>query len=409
MSEKAQSADLIPRAFIEGLRTHIKNNYGPKSFVGKPWTEFDTSYFAKGIVRLNDSFTLSRSEKSLNYFNDPIMRSGYLAYYLPVNAAKAASIFLKHLTAKDLPGDSQTLRIVDFGSGPLTQTLGFLFALEQMLARGNCPLPKTVTVCAVEQNRRIIDEGRTLIKNYLAASPLGTKIQLIIKPITADLLRLRSGEPSDLLLFGNVLNEIPLRNEQNDLVFRLLNHWSAPNSLILFLEPAAKKISRDLQNLRDALLEKTDLKLLGPCLHHMTCPLNQVAKGDWCHFYQSWQAPLFIREFDRVTKLKKSVLMYSYLMFKRGSEAAKYRSNQFVAISDLLISKGRQEIIGCGPAGRIRFVRSNRDRSEDNHGFDLINRGTNFSATNIELPKNPELEYRSIVDRDTKFLLKAKS
>jgi hypothetical protein len=52
--------------------------------------------------------------------------------------------------------------------------------------------------------------------------------------------------------------------------------------------------------------------------------------------------------------------------------------------------KGRLEVVGCGPAGRVRFIRAHRDMTKSNEDFERIRRGTKFSAPDFE-PK-PDFE-----------------
>src|SRR5207245_212490 len=68
---------------------------------------------AEGVRTLSRLFTKQRDALGANYFADPALRRSYLLYFLPVNAAKVASL-LREMPA--LP--ARPLRILDVGSGP---------------------------------------------------------------------------------------------------------------------------------------------------------------------------------------------------------------------------------------------------------------------------------------------------
>src|SRR5437870_13181457 len=68
---------------------------------------------AEGVRTLSRLFTKQRDELGANYFADPALRRAYLLYFLPVNAAKVASL-LREMPA--LP--ARPLRVLDVGIGP---------------------------------------------------------------------------------------------------------------------------------------------------------------------------------------------------------------------------------------------------------------------------------------------------
>jgi hypothetical protein len=107
-----------------------------------------------------------------------------------------------------------------------------------------------------------------------------------------------------------------------------------------------------------------------------------------------------------VTDLKKTVLMYSYLVLLNGKELAPhYSPKEFIAITERLSGKGREEIVGCGPSGRIRFVRSARDVSKENAAMDALGRGSFFTVPDMTVPEEFVLEHRVPVKPGTKILI----
>lgn len=368
----------LPASFERVLLRYLKTHYLRQGGRGDDWNRKDVNYFAKGIVDLNKNFTQNRAGKYRDYFSSPVMRSGYLAYFLPVNAVKCMGLMERHWGQASF---GKTIRIADVGAGPLTLSFGFLFFLMKKL-QGSKKLT-TLVVDGYELNKKMLSDGMALMHDFIKEAGLEKQIQLKVNCRVGNFFktRVKSGH-YDLVLLGNFLNEFDGRDDQWQLVSKSLRFLSVKGTRILFLEPGSKKFSRDLQLIRDRLITDMAFKILGPCLHHHGCPLNITAKGDWCNFSQNWKAPQFIQDFDALTSLKKSHLIYSYLFVEQGEPNQEKQSTQkFVAISDVMKQKGRLELIGCGEAGRIRFVRSNADRSDHNDNFGYLRRGQLFEAS----------------------------
>lgn len=367
----------LPIEFETALLAYLKKGFLKGKFAANAWNDNDVRYFSKGILKLNQAFTTQRSSRALNYFNDPVMRSGYLAYFLPVNAAKALGIFQEKIPNMSL---STEIRIADVGAGPLTMTFGLLFHLFAILKK-NPPshqMPITVFVDAYEQNSTTLKEGMALLRDYVALCDFKNQVRMSVTPHAVNLLKDRLPVMQyDYVLAGNLFNEFETRDVQWHLCQKILS-LCKNKGRVLFLEPSFKKVSRDLQALRDQMMGGA-FQILGPCLHHETCPLNLVAKADWCHFRHEWQAPKFIRAFDQWTHLKKTHLLYSYLFLQNCAEPKPlYPFTEFVALSDVMAVKNHFEWIGCGPAGRVRFLLQRSDRSSLNQDFQNIGRGKRF-------------------------------
>lgn len=369
----------LPTSFCDVLLSYLKRTYLKKGRGDAPWDDRDTRYFSKGIVELNAAFTHTRGTKAFNYFNDPVMRSGYLAYFLPVNAMKGYALLAPHV--RNL---APNLRIADIGAGPLTLTFSFLFCLADLVAKSGRKM--AVQVDAYEQNAKILSDGRAILREFLKASGLDRTLSVhVVEHAGPFRTHLKSRAGYDFILAGNILNEFDERGDQSKLALDVLKRFSKPDTLAFFIEPGSKKFTRDLQALRDAVIANTKFRVIAPCLHQEICPLNLTAKSDWCNFSQRWRAPDFIRDFDAITELKKAYLLYSYLVLRNG-EVPEYAANEFVAISDLMPQKGRFEIVGCGPAGRVRFMRSHRDATPSNAAFASLSRGAQFTMVDFAAP-----------------------
>ncbi len=136
-------------------------------------------------------------------------------------------------------------------------------------------------------------------------------------------LKLKDTSPFDFIIMGNVLNELFPGDEQriekrSRRIAALIHDWLAPNGFLILMEPALRETSRELLRVRDCLLDMLPLTVYSPCVHSRPCPA--VAPGctsDWCHEDHAWQTPLWIRQIDERTGLRKSSLKYSYVVLNR--------------------------------------------------------------------------------------------
>lgn len=376
--------------FAHVLQTHLKQNYLRGLASKNPWNSKDTQYFSRGVMKLNPLFTTERDRRSLNYFSDPVLRSGYLAYYLPVNLIKTVMILERGFGANTRW--PETIRVADIGSGPLTMSLGFLLWLAYRL--GPKISQHKIIFEVFEQNANILKDGNAIFRSLLNPSGLLGKAKVDLKIHRDNILRHRfTRQPQDLVLFGNVFNEVAEREDQEHLARRILENMSAPETRVIIMEPGTKKAARDVQSLRDHLIESADFTVLAPCLHQNTCPLNLEAKGDWCHFTHSWQAPDFIREMDQRTGLEKKWLVFSYLVLQKNPPHPPiYSNDRFVAITDMFKKSGKYEVVGCGPEGRVRFILLSRERSDKNRDFFELRRGRYFSIQPLKAVRPPRGE-----------------
>lgn len=385
--------------FLQVLHSHLKREYLGKGLAHKAWNAEDTRYFSKGVLRLNPLFTTERTHRASNYFSDPILRSGYLAYYLPVNLIKTVMTLERGFFTNVIW--PETIRIADLGAGPLTMSLGFLLWMAH--AHPEKLRHHHIHIDAFEQNPAILRDGEKILKNLLRDQPLLATARVTLQTHRIQLLHHRFRKnPCDLLLLGNFFNEIAERQDQWRFVQNVFPMITEIGSRVLIIEPGTKKSARDLQQLRDDLISRGGFTVLSPCLHQNTCPLNLEAKGDWCHFTQDWQTPDFIRDMDHVTRMDKKWLVYSYLLLEKNQDTMPAHDPfGYVAITNLFKKQGQHEIVGCGPPGRVRFVLMSRERSENNRALLNLRRGTYFTVTPLKITAPPRGEQFYSLGADT--------
>ncbi len=265
------------------------------------------------------AFNTDRPNLDKYYMDTAVSLNAYLASFLVPNiervfqilSSKSAEPALKRLFSSN----KTHLKIVDFGSGPLSATVGCLSALEVFFqTHPECVAPRHITLYAVERSDKARELGEKLLKSALAFN-----IQFEIVPLpSGDKLPAEL----DLVLCANIFNEIPLKHRQvtaNKIAEKL-----AEKGLLLILEPGQDVHSRNLGSLRDGILQhsvekiNSELAVVAPCLHQRECPLSaRSERKDWCWFQSEWTRPELLEKLDFVSKLNHKELNYSFVLFER--------------------------------------------------------------------------------------------
>jgi ribosomal protein RSM22 (predicted rRNA methylase) len=262
------------------------------------------------------------------------------------------------------------LRILDVGAGFGAQTLGLLLALDRPERAG-----RPLTIRAVDRDTKALEVFQQLLEQCRGEMGIGQRTSL--ETAVQDLARsdLDISGPFDLVLVGNVLNELP-EQRRFTLLTRLLSTLDPAGHLIA-LEPALRETARDLHRVRDRLLEAGAARVLAPCTRSGPCPML-ASENDWCHERRHWQPPPGIRALARSTGLRRRDLKWSYLILApplRGESAPPSHPAVWRTVSDPLPSKGKLELFLCSELGRLRALRLNRHRSVTNRPIQRLRRG----------------------------------
>ena len=374
----------LKKTFYQGTR---KEDFALR----EAFTEGDHRFFSKGVAELNLAFTSERAFLPAHYFNQKQFRSGYIFYFLPINAAKVAAL----LDQTDFPLPTP-LKVLDVGSGPGTGMLGTFHRIEEWIQKRQFK-QFSIEWTLWDQSRQTLDDAvalhdtilETLQKKYPTCQ-LTSKIRVRAVDLKQGVRRLLDSlEPQDLVLCLNLLSELP-REKRTDLVNTLLERALKPSGRMLIMEPALRGTTRDLMELHDELLERESAVVYAPCLHQKACPMLQVNQRDWCHVYIPWVRPVWIEKIDRFVAIQKSYLICSYLFLGKDLVSQKKQTMPlWRVVSGPLNSKGKSERLLCGDNNNpeiFRIVRLDRDSSQQNQGFDRLERGDLVS-----LPKNPRI------------------
>lgn len=383
------------------LKPHMKNK-GDR-FKYSKFLVKDYEYFSKGVKRLTQSYTLDRSNLAQNYFNDPVLRSGYILYFLPVNLMKVVRVLEKLILSNWI---KKEMNILDIGCGPGTSALAMMYYISEQIKENKID-EINLNFHLVDQNDGILKDAKVLIENYTKNLRLDSS-KFKVKVFTYSSRDKRYykflKKKVDLLILANMMNELKSRAQQKSFMMDMSSHFlNEKKGDILILEPALKRQSRDLQFIRDEVLSSEKFQVLLPCVHQSDCPLNLANKRDWCHFYFAWKCPDFIRKVDKVIGNKKDWLAASYIYLSNSNFKVKSRSHIWRVISNKIHQKGKTEILLCGEKGRYRMTRLSRNESKDNRGFDQVRRGDLVEYQLQSDSKNFNLDGAEVIDHKTQF------
>jgi len=279
---------------------------------------------ARGVMSLWERFNAKRDKLERGYMADDADLEAYIAAFQLPNVERVRGLCRRYFTfeaADSIANPKQSaakqpaakpLRILDFGSGPLSASAGFLAFLEEM-----GPLPAHVEITAVDLSGAAISLGTTVLQDALVAR--GAKASSVT--ITVKRFPEKDTLPRgafDVVLAANVLNEILPASRAGTLA--KLAGACAPGGTLLVLEPGQDVHSRSLAAARDAFLLAPAARafdVIAPCPHRRACPLGpEKGRKDWCWFRHNWHPPAFLAELDRASGLDHAELAYSFLLLR---------------------------------------------------------------------------------------------
>ncbi|HEY3196545.1 MAG TPA: small ribosomal subunit Rsm22 family protein [Nitrospirales bacterium] len=337
-----------------------------------------------GVRQLSELFTVARARLGFDYLSVAALRRAYLLYFAPVNIAKVLSILAE---VPVLP--ARPLQILDLGSGP---GVGALALLQYLSSQDTIDRAGTEVVL-VDRSGATLDDARSLWTSV--ASTARSLEALRLRTVLLDLERPGSHAPwkrgtFDLVLLVNSLNEL-FRSARDPIARRTklveqLVESLAPDGTLVVIEPALRKTTRELHEIRDRILSRGQATVYSPCLHDRPCPAL-VHPDDWCHEERPWDPPGIVKEIDRSVGFIKDALKFSYLVLRRDGRTIVDRApDVYRVVSERMAMKGEQRVWLCNETGRQLVGRLDKERSKTNAGFDLWERGTIVRVTEIDRP-----------------------
>jgi len=328
----------------------------------------------------------------------------YASYYLLANAYKAWAVLKEaSLLGLDLLDyfkikknnqnneQAQNVRLrtqieteqapiwLDLGCGPGT----LFFGLDEFLNEKQ-NLDFKLNVLGVDQSFEFLNLASSfkfsekLKANFLKNSLNPKKI-----------LELVERENIEVISFMNSISEIePDLSKRIEFIKKLGSKWGKASNdckFLLIIEPGSKKNSRELLELRKALIEEAGklFRVWLPCLSNRSCgALLEV--DDWCHEDIKIQFPKWHDDLSEAIGLRKESLLFSYLLISVGDtpKIMNWPKEASRVVSQRLEEKGLTRCWVCTEKlNKIQLRVLNSKMTEKNKIFKNIVRGdliTNF-------------------------------
>lgn len=252
--------------------------------------------------------------KNKNYMESASDIRAYSASFLLPNIERVFSLLIKDENSTCLKNhfltEKEELVIADFGSGPLSASVGFMCVLEYLLQMSTeLYPPKKIKIFAIERSEKIYQYGLELLQKSLL-----NKIPVIIERITSPE---KIPDNIHIALCANIFNEIPVKHRLGNL--NILYSKMNLNGAILIVEPGQEIHAKALGKLRDDfLLTAEQCEIISPCAHQKPCPLsNATTRADWCWFRMGWNPPEALKEIEKYSKIDHHFLNFSYLFLTK--------------------------------------------------------------------------------------------
>jgi ribosomal protein RSM22 (predicted rRNA methylase) len=308
--------------------------------------------------------------------------NAYLLYYLPVNLVKLFPLLdeLVKGGAFDF-SQRQHMSVLDIGCGPGTFMLGLLEHLCRA-GRPDAACPESIFLTGIDRSKDNLAAADSLIRQYcsLGCLPPGMTVTASFRQgslLSPDFLK--SSELYDLIIAGNVLAE--LQGEALSSCLAAITEHLVPGGAIIIVDPGTRPAARRLLEVRNMLLQNTQLRLYAPCLCAATCPLQDDA-AQWCHEKLFWQPTEAVRLIDGVLGFtKEKGIKYSFLSFvkkdvDRLSLYAGMEQEKIWRVGSYVIkNKGEDRLWVCNGRERLLLRRLERNRTDTNSDFENAERG----------------------------------
>lgn len=324
---------------------------------------------------------VNRNQEFGNYLTAENQLNAYALYYLFPNLAKVSAI-LDFCLERGWLTIKNGLKIADIGCGP---GVGLLGVLNQLMASYLPEEFPSLQLSAIDQSAQALKLAERIVVNL----PLKT---LNLKLSTANLENQECAlltAKQDLIILANVVNEL-FRKDNEPFIKRsaflkkVIDTHLADNGLLIIIEPALQKTSRELIAVRDLLLADKNYTVLAPCTQQKGCPLNNAEHAeDWCHEAHYWDNPALIDQIDKLTGLNKHHIKYSFLIIGKAADFHTAENLNYT-IETPLYSKGCMKVKSCGEHGLSELVYTAKSKSDKNRQFKKIEKGSRFYFVNTQ-------------------------
>lgn len=305
--------------------------------VGKAWDDpVILERLRKAIVAQKDDYWKPSHRRSLQYTKGYSVL-GYLAYHFPVYFMQTEHL-LAWLARDGLLKKSMT--ILDIGTGPGVVPL----AIADFWSRLD---DARATVYSLERSEEHIEAFLSLRDAYV---PRGGKVS-IKPPVKADIREpfpTSLPERPDLIIFSNVLNELPDSTEKSRAgIMERIAERLAPDGSILIIEPADEENATRMRTLA-AGLEGNGLVVYAPCpsIWGVSCTAPRCWSFATAPSIRPTKLMETLARCDEPYRYMNTDIKYSFTVLKRaGGRRAGYRAApgaKFLRLSKLHLHVGKR-------------------------------------------------------------------
>lgn len=286
------------------------------------------------------------------------------ATFFTIADAMKVAIPIAELAGRGALPARRPMRIVDIGAGCGAMSLGLVAHLAF-----DAPGDAAFDIVAIDQDVDALRIAGAALRGLAAHRD----IELSVTTRAADVAT-TSLPPADIALLGTVLNELPAP-ERLALVQRALDAIG-PDGSVIVIEPALRETTRNLHELRDAVLSSGAAHVFAPCTRRgAPCPAIADA-DDWCHEDRPLALPPRTAELARLTHLRDGGMKFSYLVLRHAdAPLVEQGGAAWRMVSAPRPAKGKLEIYGCSDAGRVPLRLLKRNRADGNRGVEDARRG----------------------------------
>lgn len=306
----------------------------------------------------------------------------YAAYYMPANCLKLPAILLE-AEALSMPFLRKGFTWLDIGCGPGTGAVGlfwYLLADAHIQKNGaNVEPALEGRYIGLDQSQGFLSKASSILAQL--QSEFGFKnLRADFQHAPADrkgtlFKQLKADKPTVLSFINSIAEweSDPRRRIKSvqKIIRTMQEQCDSDNQVrhILIVEPGSKDSSRELLDLRKQIAEQVSIEL--PCFDARACGALK-SREDWCHEEVALSFPEWHDVLGAHADMRKSSLIFSYLLLKIEPQGAKSNlvpenapaKNTLRIVSQRLEHKGYQECFFCTQdKGKVR-ARKQKGRTE---------------------------------------------
>jgi predicted O-methyltransferase YrrM len=342
------SAGILPAPLAQRVEKYITKK------VGKDWNDpVIIERLRRAIVAQKDDYWKPEHKRSLQYTKGYSVLA-YLAYHFPVYFMQTGRLLM--MLARD-GLLKKNMTILDVGTGPGVVPL----AIADFYSRLD---DAQASIWSLERSEEHI-EAFTFLRDASISRSRGVVIKPPVKTDIRSMDRVTLPEKIDLIIFSNVLNELPdaTMEVRADIVNKISERL-APDGSIVVVEPADEENATRMRSL-SVMLHKKGLSIYGPCsfIWGSTCTAPR------CWSFETAPAIRLTRLMETLAHCEDSYryvntdIKYSYAVLRKdGMQKEDLRlpaGSKFLRLSKLHLHVGKRiNVAGLKMSGELGDARS---------------------------------------------------